>query len=72
MDVFLIVVIIIVTWTFLTVIVRVEPFACSRERSYGWPYYWKFNNLPSSCHEPHYDYYNCHHNKVIKNVIYLE
>ena len=48
-----------------------EPFACSRDRSYGWPYYWKITNLPDKCCGKHYTHYNRMCDCIKKNVIYL-
>lgn len=58
-----------ITWTYLF---PLETFACSRNISYGWPYYWKINNLSNKKCGSHYQYFNKHSNCLSSNVIYVQ
>ena len=68
LEILLILVLFIITWTYL----GVEHFACSRNLSHGWPYYWKINNLPDKSCGHHYDHFNKHKDWTSCNVIYVQ
>jgi len=69
LDIILLVLLGIITYTYFGV--PLEPFASSRNKSYGWPYYWKVNNLSEKCCGKHCESYNKMEDCIHRNVIYL-
>ena len=69
LDIILLSLLVFVTYTHFGK--RFEGFANSREKSYGWPYYWKRRNLPSKYCGKHYTHYNNMCDCIRQNVIYL-
>lgn len=67
LDIILLILLGIITYTYFGV--PIEPFSSVREKSYGWPYYWKINN---SCGcKKHCENYNQMEDCIHRNVIYL-